>query len=262
MTNIYKKDFKHIGLLSAMPEEVGSIIDCLTSLNSFKFGDIEIFSGELVFNSVKKIKITTAWSGWGKVSASRATTRLLSINFGKNPIDLLIFTGVAGGIDLKLRQWDVVIADSIIQYDMDARPLFKRYVIPSIGSEKVFPSKFLIEEIYKLLKKNINKERFNMFGSIHKGLIATGDTFIAESSKINKLAEEIPGLLAVEMEGAAFAQVAHQENVPWVVIRVISDSADDNAHSEFSEFLEKYKLKSFDLIKQILEHIADLKSKK
>ena len=102
---------------------------------------------------------------------------------------------------------------------------------------------------------------FKIFGSIHKGLIATGDNFIAESNKIKKLSEEIPGLLAVEMEGAAFAQVADQENVPWVVMRVISDSADENADSEFSEFLEKYKFKAFDLIKQILEIIIDFKFK-
>ena len=260
MSNIYQKDIKHIGLLSAMPEEVGFIIDNLTSVNSFRFGDIEIFSGELVINS-KKINITTAWSGWGKVSAARATTRIISINSGNNPIDLLIFTGVAGGVDLDLKQWDIVIADSIIQHDMDARPLFKRYVIPSIGNDKVIPNQFLIEEIFKFLKKTINKDRFKIFGSIHKGLIATGDNFIAESNKIKKLSEEIPGLLAVEMEGAAFAQVADQENVPWVVMRVISDSADENADSEFSEFLEKYKFKAFDLIKQILEIIIDFKFK-
>ena len=67
--------------------------------------------------------------------------------------------------------------------------------------------------------------------------------------KIKKLANDIPGILAVEMEGAAFAQVAFQENLDWIVLRVISDGGDENAHDEFNHFLEKYKSKSFDLIK-------------
>ena len=73
--------------------------------------------------------------------------------------------------------------------------------------------------------------------------------FISERKKIKELSEEIPGLLAVEMEGfRAFAQVAHQEKVDWIVLRVISDGGDENAQDEFNQFLEKYKFKSVDLI--------------
>ena len=85
-----------------------------------------------------------------------------------------------------------------------------------------------------------------------KGLIATGDKFISDKKIIEKLSDEIPGILAVEMEGASFAQVAHQENIDWIVLRVISDSANEEAPEDFNQFLNEYKLRSFELLKYFL----------
>jgi adenosylhomocysteine nucleosidase len=76
--------------------------------------------------------------------------------------------------------------------------------------------------------------------------------FISDKSKIDQLSDEISGLSAIEMEGAAFAQVAFQEKLDWMVLRVISDEANENASSDFKEFLDEYKLKSFDLISSFL----------
>ena len=126
-----------------MPEEVGIILDNMKSVNSNKFGDLELFTGNLILNNEKEILITIAWSGWGKVSAARATTRLLASNFNSLPVEIAIFTGVAGAIDKKLKQWDVVLSDSVIQHDMDARPLFDKYVIPAINNKKIFPNIFI-----------------------------------------------------------------------------------------------------------------------
>ena len=78
--------------------------------------------------------------------------------------------------------------------------------------------------------------------------------FISDKDKLNQLNKEIPNLLAVEMEGAAFAQVAHQEKVDWIVIRTISDGADDNASEDFNSFLTQYQLKSWELIKILLNN--------
>ena len=77
--------------------------------------------------------------------------------------------------------------------------------------------------------QELNENSFGKFGNLHKGLIATGDMFISNKKKINQLSKEISHLSAVEMEGAAFAQVAFQENIPWCIIRVISDQADEDA---------------------------------
>ena len=118
-----------------MPEEVGVILDNLEFVKKSSFGDIDV-SGEIVINT-KKIYITTAWSGWGKVSAARATTRLLSSKIKDLPVDFVLFTGVTGTIDKDLRQWDIVIAESVIQHDMDARPLFEKFVIPAFNLKDI-----------------------------------------------------------------------------------------------------------------------------
>ena len=238
-----------------MPEEVGIILDNLKFVKSTKFGDIELFSGEMTINKSKKILVTTAWSGWGKVSAARATTRLLSAKIKNIPVDFVLFTGVAGAIDKNLKQWDIVIAESVIQHDMDARPLFEKYVIPAIKSKKIYSNPEILDKVFSLLNEKLLNNKLKKFGNVSKGLIATGDQFVSERSKIYKLFKDIDGLLAVEMEGAAFAQVACQENFDWFVMRVISDGADENADDEFSEFIQKYKLQSFELIKLFLESL-------
>lgn len=242
----------HLGLLAAMPEELGEITKNLDNLKSKKFGDFEIFTGEWTNDFNKKILISVAWSGWGKVSAARATTRLISNIIDDLKINLIIFTGVAGAVDLRLKQWDIVISEAVIQHDFDASPLFKKFVIPSLNKEKIYAKKYLLDDFYTILNKNINKLKYEIFGSVYKGLIATGDSFISDKKKLKQLSLEIPKLLAVEMEGASFAQVAYQEEIDWIIIRVISDAADDSAPDEFNSFLSKYKSKSWDLLQLFL----------
>ena len=135
---------------------------------------------------------------------------------------------------------------------MDARPIFDKFVIPALNNKKIIPNIDFLDKTFAELKKEFKKESFSKFGSIYKGLIATGDMFISSREKIKQLSKEISGLYAVEMEGAAFAQVAFQEKVNWLVIRTISDEANETADSDFNKFLSEYKLKSFDLIKIII----------
>ena len=125
---------------------------------------------------------------------------------------------------------------------MDARPLFDKFVIPAIGEAQIKVKENLINYFYDVFRKNIRNKNLSKFKSIYKGLIATGDMFISKKEKLNQLSQEIPNLLAVEMEGGAFAQVAHQENIDWIVIRVISDGANDNAELEFKEFLKSINI--------------------
>lgn len=241
-----------------MPEEVGVILDNLKFVKSYTFGDLKIYSGELILKNSKKILITTAWSGWGKVSAARATTRLLGSSHNGKKIDFIIFTGVAGGVDLNLKQWDVVISESVIQHDMDASPLFGRYVIPAIKNSKICADEEILERIYLSMRKKLEKKELKGFGKLFKGLIATGDMFISDKDKLKQLSEDIKGILAVEMEGASFAQVAVQEGFNWMVLRVISDQANEDAVDEFSDFLKKYKFISFELIKSFLDSLLDI----
>ena len=231
-----------------MPEEVGVILDNLSTVKTSRFGDLELYSGVLNLNDDREVLITTGWSGWGKVSAARATTRLLSSSFHSVPVEIAIFTGVAGAVDKKLKKWDIVLSNSVMQHDMDARPLFDKFVVPAIKNKKIIPNYDLLEHVYNHLRKELNKRDFSAFGNVYKGLIATGDMFISDTNKLDELSKEISGLSAIEMEGAAFAQVAYQEKLDWLVLRVISDEANENAASDFNKFLDEYKLKSFDLI--------------
>ena len=118
MTLKEKRPF-HIGLLAAMPEELGCIVNNLQSLKTIDYGDLKVFTGEWSNKLNTKLVISLAWSGWGKVSSARATTRLLSSFPKDEKIDLLIFTGVAGAVDINLKQWDIVISKAVLQHDME-----------------------------------------------------------------------------------------------------------------------------------------------
>jgi adenosylhomocysteine nucleosidase len=158
LSNI-KKDYSHVGILSAMPEEVGVILDNLKSVRSSKFGDLELFSGVFNLNDKREVFITTGWSGWGKVSAARATTRLISSSFNSIPVEMAIFTGVAGAADKELKKWDIILSNSVMQHDMDARPLFDKFVVPAIKNKKITPNYDLLEHIYNNLGKELNKKK-------------------------------------------------------------------------------------------------------
>ncbi len=237
-----------------MPEEIGSTIDNLQNVTLEEYGDLKIYHGKLnkKVPNYESVFITLAWSGWGKVSAARAITRILA---GRYKIDLIIFTGVAGAANKNLNQWDIVIANEVIQHDMDARPIFEKFVLPPLKKAKLKSDTFLINWIYNSLSKSVKNGNLNTFGLIKKGLIATGDSFISEESIIKRLNNELPNLEAIEMEGGAVAQVAEQEGVPWVLVRVISDNADDNSAEDFDQFLNDYVLSSWKLIDSFLQDI-------
>ena len=247
----------NIGLLSAMPEEIGSTIENLENLTITEYGDLKIYNGKLKkkVSNYESVNITLAWSGWGKVSAARAITRILA---RESKIDLIIFTGVAGGANKNLNQWDIVIANEVIQHDMDARPIFEKFVLPPLKKAKLESDKFFKNWIFNALTKSARNGDLTGFGNIKKGLIATGDSFISDESVINSLKDELPNLEAIEMEGAAVAQVAEQEGVPWVIIRVISDGADSNSEKDFDQFLKEYVLSSWKLLDCFLQDIPKI----
>ena len=246
----------HIGLLCAMPEEIGSTIGNLQNSSETNWGDLKIISGEWSESGTHSpsVYISAAWSGWGKVSAARAATRLLGTSFRGREIDLLLFTGVAGAANPALKQWDIVLPTELVQHDMDARPLFQKYVIPALNKGRIASIDQWVEWATTALQESISKNLVENFGKVETGLIATGDRFIAEKSLLENLSRELPGLCAVEMEGAAVAQVACQEKVPWLIVRVISDGADNSAAQTFNDFLKDYEKSSWNLIEVLLNN--------
>ena len=248
----------HLGLLGAMPEEVSSALEYLEIINEEKFGDLKIYTGKWA-GKVKngtEIILSLAWSGWGKVSSARAASRLIGLKITNYPkISKLIFCGVAGAVKSNLKQWDIVIPEKLIQHDMDASPIFDKYVIPALKTKYLESDKKLVNWSYEILNQSIKQKKLKGFGNIYKGLVGTGDRFISSNSEVENLRKDIDELFAVEMEGAAVAQVAIQENIQWLIIRVISDSSNNEANQSFSEFIKIYNKVSSQIIYQLIENI-------
>ena len=240
----------HIGLLGAMPEEIGSSLSHLHQRSSSQHGDLTLHHG--IWG--EGIRLTLAWSGWGKVSAARATTRLLA---AAPDLDLLLFTGVAGAADPAQHQWDVLLADAVVQHDMDASPLFPRFTLPPLNRDQLRPEPGWFHWAHGALQEAAANGELTRFGTPSTGLIATGDRFIGKAAALQELRDALPGLQAVEMEGGAVAQVAEQEGIPWLLIRVISDGADETAAQSFSDFVQVYEREAWRLIEALLRRLGD-----
>ena len=236
-----------------MPEELGSSLNYLSNIEINDHGDLRIYSGEcnININSPKSVYLSVALSGWGKVGSARAATRLISNIFKDKSVDVLFFFGVAGAIDSNLNQGDIVVPSKLVQHDMDARPIFDKYVIPPLKQEFLLADLKWVDWSSSIL----NEANLTEFGSINTGLIATGDKFVSKENEVKKLEDDFKDLLGVEMEGASVAQVSIQENIPWQIIRVISDSANKSSQKDFESFLKIYKKYSSKIIKVFIENI-------
>ncbi|OIQ71798.1 aminodeoxyfutalosine nucleosidase [mine drainage metagenome] len=182
----------------------------------------------------------------GKVAAASTTATLIEA-FGAERI---VFTGVAGGLGEGIRVGDVVVARDFVQHDMDSSPLFARYQIPLYGC-----ASFACDEVMTTLLMEASNAGLTGAGShfhrelliaeprVHAGLVVSGDRFVSSAQDAAdlcaglQLAGHIP--LAVEMEGAAVAQVCFDYGVPFAAMRTISDRADEQAHLDFSAFVQQ-----------------------
>jgi adenosylhomocysteine nucleosidase len=181
----------------------------------------------------------------GKVAAAVTTATLIrQFNAGT-----ILCTGLAGGIGPGVRVGDVVVADFLVQHDMDARPLFSRYEVPLLGRCRfecdADASTMLAREVQHYLDYGLvadipdcTRMRFGIDRPVmHRGLIASGDVFVSSTAEAACLRTALPDALCVEMEGAAVAQVCFEYGVPFAVVRTISDRADDHATADFAAFL-------------------------
>ena len=167
-----------------------------------------------------------------------------------------MFTGVAGAADPALNQWDVVLADAVVQHDMDARPLFPRFTLPALNQTdsshirlgSTGPRPLCMRPTTQASSRECTALQWS---DCH------GDRFIGNPAVLQTLRDALPDLRAVEMEGAAVAQVAEQEGVAWLVLRVISDGADETAAQSFEDFVKHYEQQSWRLIEALLQHCTD-----
>ena len=179
--------------------------------------------------------VVVTLSGIGKVAAATTATLLIQ-RFG---VGRIVFTGVAGGLGVGVAVGDVVVARRFLQHDMDASPLVPRHEVPGYGRAHFDADTALSDDLVRactqaLRDMGLSQER------LHQGLIISGDQFVSDSASAQALQQALPEALAVEMEGAAFAQVCFDHGVPLAVVRTISDRADDDAHSDFAQFLRDF----------------------
>lgn len=225
-----------IAIISAMQEEIQALLNELKNTKSTVKGMRKYYTGTL-FNK----EVVLVFSRWGKVASAVTTTQLIN---DYKPTEI-IFTGVAGAIKKQLNIGDIVIGNNLYQYDVDCSPIFKKFEIPILKkmSFKTRNSTRLIEATDLFLnnyRNNINRDYAKEFEitnpKVIYGDIATGDQFISESEKVTKINEQLPTVQCVEMEGAAVAQVCYEYDIPFSIIRIISDKANDNATIDFPKF--------------------------
>lgn len=226
-----------IGIISAMQEEMQALLNELENTKTTTKGMRDYYTGTLYDKGVVLV-----FSRWGKVASAATTTQLIN-DFNLSEI---IFTGVAGGINNTLNIGDIVIGKNLYQHDLDAQPFYKQFEVPIIKklyfeaqnqNKLVNATKQFIEQ-YDEFVENEHAQIFNITKpSVILGDIASGDQFISSLEKIKNLNRSLPTVTCVEMEGASVAQVCYEYDVPFSIIRIISDKANDNAHIDFSKFM-------------------------
>lgn len=199
-----------------------------------------------VIGAISGVPVVTVISGLGKVAAA-ATVAIVLERFRPSQV---LFAGVAGGIGQDVGIGDIVVADELVQHDFDATPLFDRFVIPSLATARISTDPRATDDLtaatHRFLGGGALSEiagagfaPFDPTGAqVHRGLIGSGDRFVESAADAATLLRDLPDLLAVEMEGAAVAQVCTEAGVPCAVVRSISDRADAAAGVDFLTFVE------------------------
>jgi adenosylhomocysteine nucleosidase len=246
-----------LGIISALHEEQQGLVEAMQRPYKLIHGMREVWVGQLW-----EIDAVCVLSRIGKVAAAMTATLLVE----KFEVTHILFTGVAGSGDKSIRVGDIVVADSLVQHDMDASPLFPRHEVPLTGlthfpSDRQMALQLAAAAQHFLdtaLEDVIDPEERAAFAlhapRVHRGMVASGDQFVGSRERIHALGEALPGLLAVEMEGAAVAQVCFELGIPFGVIRTISDNANENAATDFMRFVKSVAARyAFDIVRRFCQ---------
>ena len=230
---------RNIGILGAMAQEIDEVKALLTDKTI-----VRIANREFVVGKINNVRCVVAFSKWGKVAATITATLLIQ----EFDITDLFFIGTAGALADGLKVGDIVISKRLVQHDLDARPMLSRFELPLLNRIYVNSDPELTDLARKAVSNLLQNGVENMVGEeavkefglapiLHFGDIASGDQFINSDAKRNEILGLLPDMQCVEMEGAAVAQVCLEFNVPFTVIRTISDTADHNARVDFGKFI-------------------------
>lgn len=230
-----------LGIISALHEEQEGIVEAMQGLQKAVHGMRDYWTGKL-----GNIDAVCVLSRIGKVAAATTATSLVE-RFG---VTHVLFTGVAGSGDSSVKVGDIVVAESLVQHDMNASPLFPRFEVPLTGQSHFLSDArmsvrlaqaahdFLEHDLLQAIDVEERKEFGLQAPRLHRGLIGSGDQFVHQNGQLAAIRDVLPGLLAVEMEGAAVAQTCFELGVPFAVIRTVSDNANEDASIDFLRFVK------------------------
>ncbi|TWT10487.1 5'-methylthioadenosine/adenosylhomocysteine nucleosidase [Streptococcus sp. sy004] len=228
-----------IGIIAAMQEELNLLVDTLDEKTSHKVLGHTYYQGRLGNHEVVLVQ-----SGVGKVMSAMSVA-ILAENFG---VEAIINTGSAGAVAYGLAIGDVVVATQLVYHDVDLTAFGYAY-----GQMSMQPLYFDCDPSFvKTFEQVLDKHQTTS----HLGLIATGDSFVAGQDKIDAIKEHFPHALAVEMEGAAIAQAAASCNLPFIVVRAMSDTAAHDANMTFDEFIVMAGKQSAKILLSFLEQVV------
>ncbi|MDG6895650.1 5'-methylthioadenosine/adenosylhomocysteine nucleosidase [Volucribacter amazonae] len=228
-----------VGVIGAMAQEVEILVSLMKNLTKTPLANCTLYQGQ-----IQGIDVVLMQSGIGKVAAAVGTTALLQLT---QP-DMVINTGSAGGIAAGLSVGDIVISEQTCHHDADVTAFgYAMGQLPNCPAR--FPSDPHLVKLATDILQQQNKQA-------KLGLICSGDSFVQGGDALAKIKQYFPEAIAVEMEAAAIAQVCYMFNVPFVVVRAISDNGDSGATMSFEEFLPIAAQSSSQIVLAMLEKLA------
>ena len=212
---------KTIGIIGAMEVEVAILKEKMEDVRIIKKASMDFYEGILAGKKVVVVR-----SGIGKVNAG-ICAQILADVFS---VDAIINTGIAGSLNKNINIGDIVLSTDVVQHDMDATGFgYRKGQIPQMP---VFF--FNADDNLRRLAAEVCKE-VNPDIQVFEGRIASGDQFVCDQDIKNRIVSEFSAY-ATEMEGAAIGQAAYLNEIPFLVVRAISDKADGSAQMDYSEF--------------------------
>ncbi|RNA70663.1 5'-methylthioadenosine/adenosylhomocysteine nucleosidase [Alteribacter keqinensis] len=229
-----------VGIIGAMKEEIEYFLKQGTSFTEEKKAHLTLYKG-----SWHEHEVVITRCGVGKVNAAVTTQILIDLY----NVEAILFTGVAGALAPSLEVGDLVVSTACIEHDLDASPLgFKRGEVPMFNGPSTFPADEKLVSLSYEAAKDLN------VSAVMKGIVLSGDQFIADWDQVNELREMFEGA-CVEMEGAAVGHAAMVNNVPFVILRSISDKANGEAAGSFTTFVEESAERSAKIVEQMLSRM-------
>lgn len=228
----------NIAIMGAMPEEIAPLLEKVGEYKMTEYAGNKYYEATYAGHN-----LVIAYSKIGKVFSTLTATTMLQ-KFGA---EILLFSGVAGAINPKLKIGNLIAATKLCQHDLDITAFGHPYGYVPEGKQFVEADAALVAKA-----KEVASE---MKLDLMEGTIATGDQFVADPVR-NKWIGDTFGADALEMEGASVACVCDAMNVPFFILRAISDAADMDASFSFDEFLESSAIESANFIIKMVEKLG------